>query len=80
MFLNFLTRLLSIIFIMFLSHVGNQHTNKINTHYLQLEIKYFNKLLSLKNSQLLEHFAIDSVGKIILKSLQSTAYLHFKRQ
>ena len=38
--------------------MGNKHTNKINTQYLQLEINYFNKLLSLKNSQLLEHFAI----------------------
>ena len=28
------------------------------TQYLQLAINYFNKLLSLKNSQLLEHFAI----------------------
>ena len=38
--------------------MGSKHTNIINTYYLQLEINYFNKLLSLKNSQLLEHFAI----------------------
>ena len=38
--------------------MGNKHTNKINSHYLQLEINYLNKLLSFKNSQLLEHIAI----------------------
>ena len=41
---NFLTELLSIIFIMFLSDVGNKHTNKIIPHYLQLAIHFLNKL------------------------------------